>query len=317
MEYVDGRGEHRCVSGELLGGGADAELAESVARMNATVDGVAWVQIATEAGQAIMASLTRAGADPRPYGHMVSYVTSPFRGVVKALAGSPPKKVAEDVWRIGPVGKSRWSYQRDGGHYVFNANADFTFITMEAAPAVCIWGWPDRSDLCLQAFVDTVAAGSPDPVTVILPDIPALRDFARRYVRGERMEKIQRALMEECLYRLPGDAATNRGYVLSSEFSPRLIVNGDGTEEDGAALTSALAYLDAHHTLRLSVWDLLGDGLLREVAMATRIAARPFSVSAFDRSDTVRRYGWYAQYGDVAALLRPYRPGLLDTVIRA
>ena len=81
--------------------------------------------------------------------------------------------------------------------------------------------------------------------------------------------------------------------------------------------TSALAYLDAHHTLRLSVWDVLGDALLREVAMATLVAARPFSVSASDRSDTVRRYARYAEYEDVGALLRPYRPSLLDAVISA
>ena len=235
------------------------------------------MRAATETGQAIMASLTRAGADPRPYGHLVSYVTSPFRDAVKSLAGFLPQKVAEDAWRIGPVGKSRWSYQRDAGHYVFNANAGFTFITVEAAPAVCIWAWPDRSDLCLQAFVDTVAAGTPDPVTVILPDVPAFRDFARRYVRGERMEKVERALMEECLYRLPGERGDNARATCclpSSHHGSSFIA--DGTEDDGAALTSALAYLDAHHTLRLSVWDLLGDGLLREVAMATPAGGAAF-----------------------------------------
>ena len=180
--------------------------------MSAMVDGAAWVRAATETGQAIMASLTRAGADPRPYGHLVSYVTSTFRDVVKAVAGALPKKVAEDAWRIGTVGKSRWSYQRDAEQYIFNAHAGFTYITVEAAPTVCIWGWPDRSDLCLQAFVDTVAVGTADPVTVILPDVPALRDFARRYVRGERMDKIERALIEEYLYRGPGNMVNKRGY---------------------------------------------------------------------------------------------------------
>jgi hypothetical protein len=105
--------------------------------------------------------------------------------------------------------------------------------------------------------------------------------------------------------------------VLSAEFAPRLVVHTDGTEHDGAALTSTLAYLDARHMLRLSVWDVLGDALLREVATATPVAAQPFSVSALDRSDMVRWHTQYAEYEDVGALLLPYRPTLLDAVISA
>ena len=182
---------------------------------------------------------------------------------------------------------------------------------------MCIWGWPDRSDLCLQAFVDTVAVGTADPVTVILPDVPAFRDFARRYVRGERMDKIERTLIEEYLYRCPRNMVNKRGTVLSAEFAPRLVVHADGTEDDGTVLASALAYLDAHHTLRLSVWDVLGDALLREVATTTPVAARPFSVSAFDRSDMVHWHAQDTEYEDAGALLRPYRPSLLDAVISA
>ena len=119
MEYVDRRGEHSCITGESPDGGGAAELGESVARMNAMVDGAPWMQAAAEVGQAILSSLTRAGVDPRPYGHMISWVTSSFRDVVKALTGARPKKVAEDVWSIGPVGKSGWSYQRDAGRLHF------------------------------------------------------------------------------------------------------------------------------------------------------------------------------------------------------
>ena len=194
MEYVDRRGEHRCVTGEAPDGGAEADFAESVARMSAMVDSRPWVQAATQTGQAIMTSLIRARRGSSPVrAPSVSYVTSTFRDVVKAVAGALPKKVAEDAWRIGPVGKSRWSYQRDAAHYIYNAHAGFTYITVESAPAVCIWAWPDRSDLVLQAFLDTVAVGTADPVTVILPDVPAFREFARRYVRGEHMDKVERA----------------------------------------------------------------------------------------------------------------------------
>jgi hypothetical protein len=180
MEYVDRRGVHTCVSGESPPGDAEAERTESVARMSAMVDGQPWMQAAAEAGQAIMASLSRVRAPSGLYGHQLSYVTSPFRQIVKALTGSLPKKLAEDAWNLAPVGKSRWSYQREAAHYVFNAAAGFTFLSVEAPPTVCIWGWPDRSDSSLQAFLDTVAAAATDPVTVILPDVPAFRDFARR-----------------------------------------------------------------------------------------------------------------------------------------
>ena len=317
MEYVDRRGEHTCVTGAPPDGGDEAEFAESVTRMNAMVDGAPWIQAATETGQAIMTSLARGGADTRPYGHLVSYVTTSFRDAVKALTGTRPQKVAEDAWRIGLVGKSGWSYQRDAGQYVFNANAGFTFMAVEAAPAVCIWGWPDRSDLCLQAFLDTIASRTRDPVTMLLPDVPAFRSFARRYVRGERMEKAERALIEEQLYRVPGDMINKRGYVISAEFAPQLIVHPDGTEDVGAVLASALAYLSAHHTLRLSVWDVLSDALLRHATATGRVPARPFTVSASERADTVAWYSQLLEYDDIDTLLSPYRPSLLDAVISA
>ena len=65
------------------------------------------------------------------------------------------------------------------------------------------------------------------------------------------------------------------------------MVHPDGSEDDGLLLTGALAYLDARHTLRLSVWDLLRDALLRAVAMTAPTAPGPFSLSASDRTDMV------------------------------
>jgi hypothetical protein len=314
MEYVDRRGVHTCVSSESPPGGAEAERTESVARMSAMVDGAPWMQAATEAGQAIIASLSRARAPSGLYGHQLSYVTSPFRQIVKALTGSLPNKLAEDSWNLAPVGKSRWSYQREAAHYLFNAAAGFTFLSVEVAPTVCVWGWPDRSDGCLQAFLDTVAFDATAPVTVILPDVPAFRDFARRYVRFEPMANSQRTVIEDHLYRMPLDMPNKRGNILSAEFAPRLVVHPDGNEDDGALLAGAIAYLDAHHTLRLSVWDVLCDALLRGVAMTARSAPRRFSVSASDRADTVSWYGRNTEYDD-PDVLRPYHPSLLDAVI--
>jgi hypothetical protein len=314
MDYVDRRGVHTCVSGESPPGDAAAERTESVARMSAMVDGQPWMQAAAEVGQAIMASLSRVRASSELYGHQLSYVTSPFRQIVKALTGSLPTKLAEDAWNLAPVGKSRWSYQREAAHYVFNAAAGFTFLSVQAPPTVCVWGWPDRSDSCLQAFLDTVAAAATDPVTIILPDVPAFRDFARRYVSFELMVNNERTVIEDHLYRMPLNMPNKRGNILSAEFAPRLVVHPDGSEDDGALLAGAIAYLDAHHTLRLSVWDLLRDALLRGVAMTARPAPSRFSVPVSDRTDKVSWYGRNTEYDD-PDVLRPYRPSLLDAVI--
>ena len=312
MEYVDLRGEHGCVSGEPPQGGAATELAESVARMSAMVDGELWMQAATETGQAIIASFSRAGMVPRLYGHLVCYMTTPFRQIVKTLTGSPPKKVAEDAWSIGPVGKSRWSYQREAAHYLFNACAGFTFIAVETEPAVCVWGWPDRSDGCLQAFLDTVAVCASEPVIAVLPDVPAYRDFARRYVRGQQMTNSGRTLIEDGMYY---SATNRRGCVLAAEFAPRLVIHPDGSEDDGALLTGAMAYLDAHHTLRLSVWDVLRDGLLREAALTAAAPPEPRPAVVPDRADIVRFYGQQVEYYEKPEVrLGLFRPSLLDAV---
>jgi hypothetical protein len=318
MEYVDRRGEHGCVTGEQPQGGGLASLAESVARMSAMVDGESWMQAATETGQAIIASLIRTGADASSiYGHTIAYMTSPFRWAVKGLTGSLPKKVAADAWSIAPVGKSRWSYQREADHYFYNVGAGFTLMDVETAPAVCIWAWPDRSDGCLQAFLDTVAVGAVHPVFVILPDVPAYRDFARRYTRAEQMMQTERTLIEDCLYRSPEGMVNKRGYVLAAEFAPKLVIHPDGTDHDGAFLAGAIAYLDAHHTLRLSVWDILADGLLRQAALAARPEPTSFAVTAEDRADKVLWYRQNPEYDDPGILLRPFHPSLLDAVLPA
>ena len=316
MEYVDRRGAHTCVTGESPQGDAETGRAESVARMGAMVDGVPWMRAAAETGQAILKSLARAGSVPGIYGHQLSYVTSPFRQIVKELTGSVPKKTAEDAWVLAPPAKSGWSYQREAAHYLFNAAAGFKYLQVQAAPAVCIWGWPDRSDGCLQAFLDTVADQAADPVTVILPDVPAFRDFARRYVRMEPMTDCGRTLIEDHLYRMPLAMPNKRGTILSADFAPRLVVHPDGSEDDGLLLTGALVYLDAHHTLRFSVWDLLRDALLRAVAMTAPPPSRPFALAASDRTDMVSWYGRNTEY-DEPDVLRPYRPTLLDAAIPA
>ena len=309
MGYLDLRGQHDCVSGDVLAGGAEENFAESVARVNAMVNRSPWIQAAAEVGQAILASRARGDADGRPYGLTASWITSSYRDALKAVTGRPPTKIADDASSIGAAGKSGWSYAHGADRYAYNADANFSRITVEQVPAVCIWGWPDRSDLCLQAFLDTIAAAASEPVTVILPDVPAYRSFARRYARKEHMDQVTRALLEEKLYRpIDGFDYNARAYVFSAEFAPRLIVHPDGTEDDGSVLAGALAYLGAHHGLRLSVWDILGDTLLRAAATATPIAPRTFAAPDRERKDEVQWYALKRRFNDGDEPLRPYRP---------
>jgi hypothetical protein len=310
MQYVDLRGEHEYKSSDETDNAASPGLSENVAWVNAMAESPAWALAAVSTGQAIMASLSRATKAPRPYGLTVSRVTRQYIDAVKAAAGRVPKPVP-DAWHLGEPSKSRWTYQDDARQYVFNARADYAFISVDTPPSVTVWGWPDRSDLCLQAFVDTISGEASEPVTIVLPDAPAFRDFARRYVRAMPMTNVERTLMEDSLY---GDNFSRRGYVLAAEFEPSRIIHPDGSEDEGRAFSGALAYLDARHTLRLPVWSVLGDALLREVASSGSLAATSFSLPAQERFDKVRWYAQQAKWEPVAELFGPYRPTLLDSV---
>lgn len=316
MEYVGRRGEQRCVTWEPASGGPAGQLAEHVSRMSAMVDSEPWLQAAVSLAQALLTTTRRAHPDRQQFVHAVGYVTSAFRDIVKAITGTPPQKIADDAWRVAPPSRSAWTYQRNGGQYIFNANADFDLIAVERTPLICIWGWPDRSDLCLQAFLDTVAVGTPDPVTILLPDIPEFRDFARRYVKRVRMQKVARTLIEDSLYWGPGQLPNGRGTVLSARFGPTLVIDEEANEEPATSLLSGLTYLDAHHTLRISVWDLLRDQLLRSSASRSPTDEWSYAVSSFDRTDMVQ---WYSRRAvdDDADLFRVFRPKLLDDVVPA
>ena len=87
------------------------------------------------------------------------------------------------------------------------------------------------------------------------------------------MTNCGRTVIEDHLYRMPLDMPNKRGTILSAEFAPRLVVHPGRQRGRRPLLTGAMAYLDAHHTLRFSVWDLLRDALLRAVAMTAPPAA--------------------------------------------
>ena len=278
MEYADRRGGHTCVTGEPGGPDPASDRAESAMRVHAMVHSDAWLHAAAELGKTLMVTSARGETNLRAYGHLVAHANSQSQRAIKDVTGAPAKKLSEDTWTIGLAGKLRWYHQGDPRQYVFNARADYGLMTVDPAPSVSIWAWPDRSDLVLRAFTDTVTAGALEPVTVILPDVPAFRSFARRYVRRQHMTNIERTWMEETLFPHFGMTGLRHARVLSGEFAPRVVINGDGTEEDGAALASALAYLDAHHTVRLSAWDVLADPLMRDIAALTPVTPRPFAL---------------------------------------
>lgn len=130
------------------------------------------------------------------------------------------------------------------------------------------------------------------------------------------MANVERTRLEENLLT---PAAIQRRYaqVMSGEFAPRLVINADGTEEEGAALAGALAYLDANHAIRLSVWDVLADPLMRGIAALTPVARRPFELPPSDRRHHIRTYSLWARtegIDDIDTLLRLYRPTLLDAI---
>lgn len=318
MEYADRRGEHSCVTGEPGGPDPASDRAESVMRVNAMVHSDAWLHAAAELGRTLMVTSVRGETSPRAHGHLVARANRQSRGAIKDVTGAPAKKLSEDTWTIGSPGKLRWYYQGDPRQYVFNARADYNLMTVDPGPAVSIWAWPDRSDLVLQAFTDTMTAGTQEPASIILPDVPAFRSFARRYVRRQHMTGIERTWMEETLFPHFGMSGYRHARVLSGEFAPRLVINADGTEEDGAALASALAYLDANHAIRLSAWDVLADPLMRDIAALTPVERRPFALPGPDRRDLIRSYrmsaGTVGSAYDIETLLRIYRPTLLDAI---
>jgi hypothetical protein len=214
MEYVDIRGEQACEDSGGPAGDPSLEFAENVSRVHAMTASAEWARAAVATGQAIMTSLARAGADPRPSGLILSHFAT-FQDAVQAATGSMPQRTIDD-WRTGGANKSRWSCGSNAKEYVFGAKAGYSYMTVDEQASVCVFGWPDRSDLCLQAFADTIAAGAAEPVTIILPDVPSFRDFARRYVRGEHMGKVGRALMEEAMYRPAGYGLAERGYLFAA-----------------------------------------------------------------------------------------------------
>jgi hypothetical protein len=127
------------------------------------------------------------------------------------------------------------------------------------------------------------------------------------------MPNVDRTLLEDHLYYYNSliGMPNQRGEVISATFLPTLVVDADGTETDGRGLAAGLAYLDAHHGLRVSVWDLLKDELLRSSAASLESAVRESSLAEWGAQATTQWYRRYRAFYD-PKLFRVFRP--LDVV---
>ena len=216
-----------------------------------------WATAAISVTNQLLALARRQG-EQTAWAYSVGYVTGFFRLIVSETTGRPCATQHDPVIDK-PVG-SRW--QHGGGPLGFVVHlAKGQQYPVVDPPHVAVWRWPDRSDLFLHAFCDVLSKHGTVPLTVVLPDIPTLRDFARRYNAKKTMTHIQRALLEDLIDF--GGAPNARGTVCYARFRPTLVVDADGLEIDGDELTLALEYLDSHYELQLSPWGLLRDPLMR------------------------------------------------------
>jgi hypothetical protein len=312
MHYVDLRGEHECASFAEIDGGGASQLSENVARLNILVDSASWVRTAVLTSHRLLGALQRGGIDDA-WGYAVGYTSGWFRDCVKDVAGRLPVK-ATTAGLLDKPGRGRWLHDRDPLLFVLHCSRGYPAIDVRSTPTVAIWRWPDRSDLALQAFCDVLSSSGASPLAVVLPDIPALRDFARRYNRQDPMTNVMRTLIES--QTLFAEAPGDRGDDCFGRYYPTLVLSPDGAETDGDQLVLALDYVDEHYQLRVSPWDLLQDRLLRThlsaglpALRARREAEAQWSADEMRRcAEKVERYAQKTPGSDITELLRGHIP---------
>jgi len=288
MHYIDRRGEYSCDSS------SPGTLADDVSRVAALVDDPAWTTTVVELTSQLLGIEER--SNPDAYAFSIGFVNAPFREAVKALGGRYPKK---QVWANHPPlkkpGRGRWLYDSGPPRFVFHCVRGQELIPVAVSPSVVLWRWPDRSDLMLQALCETLSRRGSYPSTVVLPDVPALRDFARRYNRCERMDRVRRALLEQQLY-FELEKPNKRGAVVYGRFGPRLVIDSDGTEWDGKLLSAAISYLETHYRLRLRPWELFHEPLFRQLLEKRAQESEPDTSLEWSPTEIVERQrmlDWY------------------------
>lgn len=301
MCYIDRRGEHSCTSADSVDGTARVKIAEDSSRVATLTEDPTWTAAAVRLCQRLLVAAQRCG-DLSPWAFAAGFVSSSFRSTIKDLGGLPPKKLKANDLVLKKPQRGAWLYHREPSIFVLHQrSADPLYQIVDHPPAVALWRWPDRSDLVLHAWCDTLASASAGPVTVVLPDTPMLRDFARRYVRRERMDRIERTYLENAAHFGGGEVPNQRGTACYLRVHTSLIIDADGTEWDGDLLTVALDYLETHYQLRISPFDAVRDPLLTGIladhvgrlreSRAGDAAWRPEELQRFKE---MRR--WYARY---------------------
>ena len=315
MYFTDLRGEHACFSGQNVDGDAAVELAESVARLNSLVESKAWIQTAVSTANRIQRLAQRSYAKDA-WVYSIGYVTGWFRDIVKDVIGRPPTKVRKDGLLDRPV-SSRWLYDRDPLQFVAQSIRSNGVMDIRATPSVALWRYPDRSDQSIQAFCDTLTGDGSVPLVVLLPDVPACRDFARRYNGRQRMTRVARTFIEDVT--VFAQPPSDRGHECYGRYDPTLLLMPDSTEIDGDYLSLALEYLERNYQLRLSPWDLIQDPLMRThlddglpALRAKRESERPWTEEeAHARVEDASRYARDAENMMTSwldRLLREYVP---------
>lgn len=258
MCYVDRRGVHDCVTGERVVGDDDAQLAEDVGRVSTLADDDTYALTVVSLTRRLLQLCERSG-DDEAWAYASGFVNTRFREEVRAVSGRYPTKRKELLLR--KPSKGRWLYDTDPAVFVMSEAHNREEVGVESPPRVAIWRRPDRSDLILHAFCETVTRGSDEPVCIVLPDTPMLRDFARRYNAKQKMDRVSRTRLENFIqFSLSGSMGGTACYT-----RPRatLVVDHDLQEWDGDLLVAALDYLDTHYQLRISAFDMLREPLLR------------------------------------------------------
>ena len=319
MHYVDRRGEHSGFTGESVVGSTTSVLAEEVARVATMVDSSAWIHAAALVAHRLVENALRCGNDDA-WALGVGFTTAELRDSVKRLAGRFPAKASFANGRaLTRPGKGRWAYSRCPAAFALNYAVATPVVTFGTPPDVLIWMWPDRSDLLLDALCDAISTTTDRPTTIVLPDTPMLRDFARRYSRRQYMTRIRRTLLENTM-----DFATERpnrrGTACYLRARPALVVDSDGTEIDGDELAAAAEYLDTNFNLRISLFDLIRDPLMSaqlrsRVQNVRSVRQRESEWTAEESATLSKMREWYGRHSDEAedaALFREHCPRPLE-----
>jgi len=319
MQYVDRRGEFSCQSGETMRPvKQSSRLAEEASRAISMVESDQWNDAAIKITHRLLEIAQRNG--DRAWTYSVGFTTGQFRDLVKAVAARAPRKGQPNSAVLQKPDRGRWLYDRNPSLFMIHCIQGHGLFHVETPPTVALWRWPDRSDPMLQGMCDTFASESEVPITVILPDTPGLRDFARRYVKRYSMDRIDRILLENLLH-FGTEVPNQRGDVCYARFAPTLVIEPDTAEWDGDLLAGALDFLDANYQVRISPWELVKDPLLRaqlpariKAIKAERASRKAWTTEEKGKLEKMRNWyqmQWTFNSQESAALYRKHWPAPL------